>query len=520
MIIFESKITEFIGLACYLANRYYSVKEIPLGPVEKMLSIAKHLFDIDIPNLETVITPRGSQHLVMPGLIAYQKPLYIRNLPSRYFTIETRGHSTFLKPTKEFGDSLNILVGKPYFSDFDSCLHALVELWSVIKYNGLMLIDMTRLCDGGIRFLVADLENAVTQLLRYIQGGNHIPSALDYRNRFENALDAFRDKTKVLQNASDLFSRAEAECRSPRVCSLLHRLTPLHTSSVFFALLQELYNLVSDVGRSILANSPDTRDRIHNAIKRFNGWSQQKLAISNTPSENLEQFLKSLDAWLLALCGLSRPELYLEKSFSAVGGERPAIAATDFRKFTLKLDNIESKFGTIGTREVYEWFGRVRATVRNWWVVFNGALSATGVEEGDAFFACFPTTKQAIHASALAVCHLELLDSCSFGALADLRCSVKIGVEKRTAARIINGVDISTAANDLFHTLGDMEDRCESLQHKGSLLFANSSTLQEYGDLQKYVKETVGENIIILDHEGIAKSLFAKTEKPLSARLF
>lgn len=515
MQVFESAITEFVGLATHAAQVYYHAPELPLGVLEKMLSVAKHLMRVDLPNMDTVITQRGSQNLIIPeGLVAYQEPLYLRNLKSGYFQQERRGQNTFIKPGKRFqthGEWAS-LTGKPYFPQIESATRALVEIWNSVKFEGLMLVDMCRKNDGGLTFLTADLEIAILRVRWFLAEPEGLRSQpRDYRGEFENALDAFRDKHKILVKARELLEKASGECPGLAAQSLLASVIPLPSDSIFMKMLDELYKVVCEGGRAIFDAAPNAMTGLTNAVQRMSCMSQeQKFTERGTP----EAFLTRIYYWLLALSGVSKPDLYTKNAFAVVGGDRPVVAACDLRDFTSKLNTAESRGGTIGKPEICEWFSRVRAVVRNWWLAFGGTLSRTGVEEGDSFFACFQTVGQAVVASAWAVSHLDLLDKCVRGAPVDLGHAALIGVQKRTDTRVIDGVDVSSAANELFHQIKDVKDRDQWLRDRGSALFIPQSLLHECAGLEACLKTRLPNGLSLLNSLEAAGMVFSHRDEP------
>lgn len=512
--IFEGHCCEFIGLLCYLAERGYRRQGVHLGAVEKMIAIAHDHLDVVIPEVESTIGPRGTLNLYRPStVVAASQSFYLRDIQSRYFWLETRGRQHFFRLADGFVQNLRLLTARDYYDEYESAGRALVEMWSVIGYSGLMLIDMLAHGDGGIKFLVADLEFALRNAWGFLSASSdsgNVARPDEWRLRFENSLDAYRDKIKAIEESALKLELAKASCTSPKAQVLLTRLKPADAVSPLMGVVQCLYEDVKRVGLMIFSSEPP--EVISGVVRRLRdvvaGGEEAKIVVGRDDRETaFRMFCEMAERWFRALAGRSRVDEAASRTIANVQGARVYSAVCDIRGFSTRLRESERQHGSLMEPVSVEWFRRICAIVRGWWLLFGGTLSNTAIQEGDLFFASFKHGWQAIEASALAVSHLQMLQR-----YADESTSyeVKVAVGRGEPTVSYDGVDLSTVGNRLFHMTKRLAERKDLARNAGSILLGHVSLFEDNLTMKAHITEAIDGEGSILDPNAISKSFLAR----------
>jgi hypothetical protein len=506
--VYESPITEFIGLMCHAAREDHRVDALPLGAVEKMLVLAVDALHLRIPFLETTVTPRGRMVVCCrEAVVADLARDHVRNLKSRYFAVVT-DPKPLVCPRPQTAERLEEIVGKSYYAQYDGAARCLVELWKAIGVQGLMLLSILQAGDGGIGLLVADIEFALDAIKGWRERRYCREEAL---RRLENALDAFRDKRKMIERAREVFAKALMECRNLQAKAMVRRCSPELPAEEFLKLLGELHDLTRKVGHGMIKRQ-NANAIVSESLMRIRSWSRIGVGDASSTDHGVEPdagFHDAVYRWLWALAGERRPDELAGRTLAVSGGERPAIAAADIRRFTETMTRLQDEHHTIGKAEIHQWFTRIRTIPKNWWVLLGGALSGTSLEEGDSFFGCFADVRSAVVSSALAVYHLNLRDA-ALPRDGRLRFGLRIAVGRGTSAVVMDGVDISAAANKMFHLLKSLGG-----EHAGAatLMLDPTAAATDPG-LLEYQVSGGPEQGWVLDHAAIVRDCVGRICAP------
>jgi hypothetical protein len=436
--------------------------------------VASCYLEVPLP-IETFVTTRGTQTKHRRGIIAEDSE-YTRALRSKHFDVTERGQHTFFRDSTVFSEELPSLTRKPYYGALDGAARALLEIHKHEHLGGLLLFDLHRLGDGGASFLAADLELAALGLHEFAESRTSLSVAVprhDPRVVIGQALDAYRDKAKVLRDSAGMLGRLRQKCTHPLARRLLSQIRSSPTASPVFAVLKRLYDILYSLSQKLFVSPEDltahfaAASRDLEAIVRPARPRPPELRGTGTVAQFFLKFHSLLRAVSAKVDSSYRDRFRL----SQIGGDRGAVAACDLRKFTRTLEEVETQRGSLKFRDVEQWFARSRAAVHNWWICFGGALSETSQEKGDSFFGAFVDPLDGLWASVLAVAHLNLLQSQLPNESSLLQYRVVIVLNDRSAiVQIIDGVDISPAVNEAFHIMESVKSHPTISSAPGSVL--------------------------------------------------
>ncbi len=451
----ENQLTEFIALTSFSSERLKGQREVPLGVIEKILSISHNMLNIPIEGMETKIYRRGSVNFMLhDSLVVEKQPISLESLDSKYFDKEKKPKGTTFSYTETFRKKIDIIVQKSYMLNYENAITELIEIWK--NEGGLLnltFFDLFRIGYGGISFVIGGLEIILDDIYWYARKTLYLDDLSkpdDFRVRqnrlkstdkkIRNTLVSVFEKIDILKNADKFRLRLGDGIQSLLRKRLLVKTKSFPSNSVFFDIVEALASCLLRVWEIIRyipieyskqmqlfsKTNSSNNTKMNNIIRqleyileslwKFKGWSKkQKPDTENLLIEIIEMILTEIKLWNRALLGQYDFNFFSinQRSTTIYDKPRNSIAFYDIKKSSYILNIVKNKSSYPILRQYSQWFKRITAVPKNWAILFGGEISPKEENAGDKLSAYFDSSLSCVRSVAMSMYHLDMLDKIS-----------------------------------------------------------------------------------------------------------
>ncbi len=444
----ENQITEFIALTSYTSERLKGEKKVPLGAVEKMLSISRNILNVSIEYMDTKIFRRGSVNLWQPNFLVVERPpLVLESLESRYYDKETTGDGTAFTYTDRFMNKIDILRTKAYLFQYESTIAELIDIWKTEGgLSNLTFIDMFRNDDGGMSFLIGDLEIIASDIYDYVRKTFYLerpqkPETIERRKqetdkKITDTVGSLKEKIALLKSSGLIKERLGSGIKSILRKNLLARVRTFPPDSILYDLVEgvssyllktwEVIRLLTmefsrqmklfpEPGISKSAMLKELESLLISMHELKSCALREKVPADDVLIGTLQKILDEVGLWNRALLGKFDFTYFLAHQRNVMGYESPRshISFYDIKKSSYILDFLTRNISSPVLRKYHEWFKRITAVPKNWSILFGGKISPKEENAGDKLSAYFDNFSGCMFSTALSMYHLLMLDSIS-----------------------------------------------------------------------------------------------------------
>jgi hypothetical protein len=497
----EDKLTEFIGFACYLAEKIAGPNTaVPDGVIQKALTICTKNLGVPIDGLEIALRPRGSTVLRRnPTIAAFSRPQELPNISSKYYSHDGMGY----RATDYFRERLSTLARKTHFPEFEQVLRELLEIW--VKQGGLTALVFVSLAasqDGGVSPLVADVEDMLQALREYVHHTYYLgrPTPASRRSgvaarigysqaALTDKLDSLRKGSVFRENLGKPFSETigrrleQSVVLFPEDCVLWEMVEFLAAavrrfSDIVFAPADELplfaspvegqRDYLNDLAMVVTRLLSVTRSVIPDMSASTDAGRANRIA---------EVFFERVEQWLRAIVSKHDPVYFnsFERDDTVPPEYKTNVVFFDARDYTAIQHAVHKQQSSVAEEHFRNWLQLLKSVVTNWSIVFDGLASHN---KGDSHIGYFDTCGPALDALAISLRHIEYLDDLQRGS-ATSGMRMKGGVGSSPAYHAA-GQPHATAISDVSHAVEELANLSLPLKDGESVAFALSSFVEEH----------------------------------------
>jgi hypothetical protein len=446
----ENQLTEFISLACYSAERLHGISGVPHSVIEKMLSIANKVLNIHIENLETIIYRHASQNvLTFSGLIIQNPPIPLVKVQSRLFRIAKgsgKKKQFNFEYTKRFLNIFPNLMSKSYMFEYENAISEILSIWRCDgELDNLLYIDMLRTNDGGLSFLIADLERVVIDIDEYVNSNFYLEKGESFKRRddrikntnhkINSTLGSLHKKIMILRDCEKVEDRLTKGKISIMRKYLLENARPFPADTYMFILVESIAACLSrtwELVKTLPIIKIDEEDLFISFETGCDKLIEQlknilNILLENTcNSEPLEEkefenvndeivyvvrsILHEISKWNRAFLGCYDSQYFSQHERKNINKVRHSILFYDIKGSTKHLEALDKQFSISFMSDYDLWFNKITAIPKNWGILFGAGISSRNECAGDKLSCYFCHSNAPIYSAGVALHHLKMLN--------------------------------------------------------------------------------------------------------------
>lgn len=462
----ETQLTEFIALTCYSAERLKGIHKVPLGVLEKIISIVRNTLNIPIEFTETYVYRRGSQNVQqLDMMVARTIPISLEALDSKLFDRERIHDKTIFNYSQNFICNFEKISKRPYVTEYETSICELIDVWQAPGgLDNLIFIDLLSDQDAGMSQLIGGLEIISNDIYNYSRsvfyiGESRNAESHDVLNKklkattkkIEITLAGVREKINILRHSDEIRAKLLGEKPSLLRKKLLTGKIAYTADSTFYEIVEVLTQILENTweliyslsakkekqmelfgeGQIELLDSDNKIQVLNKLLSSFFAATGRSIKQDYAQEEELfgtiVEILIETNRWCRALLGYYDHKYFNENAHDEHHKPREIVTFYDIKKSTKILEEADRNDSTFILKEFRSWFEKITSIPKNWSILFGGKISSKKENAGDKLSAYFQSSSAAIESASLALFHLRIKDKLSSD---PFRFKQRVGVGK------------------------------------------------------------------------------------------